>query len=505
VHEKYDVCNAREHGLVGDGTTNDQPALAALVEQLGREFQRDRRPRVIYCPPGNYLIADGVTVWRSGISLIGAAAGATRFVLANPASRAPMSLARFNEHLDGASRENHLADCTFAYFEIEGSQVALDRYDTRAKGLDLQYMVRATFRDIHIFNTAATGLGCDHLQDTVLEEVMAVNCGRLNNGTQPGGAGIGIGVGGWGPIERLSLNDCICTGNATNGIFLELQQGKWPPPRGIKITGGHCVDNRYGISDWGADGLTVSACTMCENHQAGFDVSGNGTSGVGGQGGLLSDSTIDGNGRDGVAIGDTAGPYTVRGNRISNNGRYGCHQLNVKGGDKAAREIVFELNEIWGNGLDGVRLDAPTLDAAVVRNRIRNNGWRSEPAAQGEGEGVTYEPFLVRDANAHWPVNGHKGKTVLVAGQAAMVASNTEIELALFPHRPGAKSAWEKSLPRPGTLYVMQAAPEVRAGIALAAPTQGAWIRDNRIWRRHTHDVWLGGETRDCRIEDNAS
>ena len=88
----HDVCNAREHGLVGNGTTNDQPALAALVERLGREFQRDRRPRVIYCPPGEYLIADEVTVWRSGVSLIGASAGATRFVLANPGSGKPVPL-----------------------------------------------------------------------------------------------------------------------------------------------------------------------------------------------------------------------------------------------------------------------------------------------------------------------------------------------------------------------------------------------------------------------------
>ena len=49
----------------------------------------------------------------------------------------------------------------------------------------------------------------------------------------------------------------------------------------------------------------------------------------------------------------------------------------------------------------------------------------------------------------------------------------------------------------------MQAAPAVRAGIAVAAPTEAAWLRGNRIWRRHTHEVWLGAETRDCRIEDN--
>jgi hypothetical protein len=507
-----DVCNAREHGLVGNGTANDQPALAALVERLGAEFAADGRPRIIYCPPGEYLVADAVTVWRSGVSLFGAGAGATRFVLDNAENReVPMVLARFTEALDGASPKKHLADCTFACFEIEGARVSMGKYDTHAKGLDLQYMVRATFRDIHIFNTAATGLGCDHLQDSVIESVMAVNCGRLNDGRQPGGAGIGIGVGGWGSIERLSINDCIAVGNATNGIFVELQKGKWPPPRGIKITGGHCVDNRYGISDWGCDGLIVSACVMCENHEVGFDVSAQGVSQIGGRGGLVTDCTIDGNGRDGVSIGNTNGPYTVRGNRISNNGRYGYHEHNIKGDPEPAHEIAVETNEIWGNGLDGIRIEAPTIDASLVRNRIRNNGRCTERGASGEGEGVIYEPFLVRDANANWPVDGHKGKTVLVAGMPALVVKNSATELSLFPYRPGAKTAWEKGVPDPGTLYVMQDAPPVRAGIAVAVPATGAWITGNRIWERQprhtqTHALWLadGAAGNDCRIDDNA-
>src|SRR4051794_38188404 len=46
------LCDAQDHGLTGNGTTNDQPALAALVDQLGDAFAADGRARVIYCPPG---------------------------------------------------------------------------------------------------------------------------------------------------------------------------------------------------------------------------------------------------------------------------------------------------------------------------------------------------------------------------------------------------------------------------------------------------------------------
>lgn len=72
------ACNALEHGLKGDGETNDQPALAALVDELGRACTRDGRPRVIHCPPGVYRIAGATTAWRSGISLTGAGEGAAR-------------------------------------------------------------------------------------------------------------------------------------------------------------------------------------------------------------------------------------------------------------------------------------------------------------------------------------------------------------------------------------------------------------------------------------------
>jgi hypothetical protein len=103
------MSNARDYGLAGDGVTNDQPALAALVDHLGRACKADGRPRVIYCPPGLYRIAGETTVWRSGLTLQGVGEGATRFVLESDGK--PIALAGFTKQQHGASRENHLADC----------------------------------------------------------------------------------------------------------------------------------------------------------------------------------------------------------------------------------------------------------------------------------------------------------------------------------------------------------------------------------------------------------
>ncbi|RKR91142.1 parallel beta helix pectate lyase-like protein [Micromonospora pisi] len=494
------VCNAREHGLKGDGVTNDQPALQALVDALGEAYAADGRPRVIHCPPGTYSIRDAGTVWRSGISLTGAGIGVTRFVLSNEGNRVdPTPLAYFTTVQHGASRDNCITDCTFASFEIDGSGVKLARYDYLAKGLGLQYVQRGRFRDLYIHDTAATGLGCDFLQDTTVEAVHVLRCGRLDTGQQMGGAGIGIGVGGWGDSERLTVANCTAVGNGTNGIFLELQKPDWVPPRGIRIVGCHVEDNRFGISDWGAEGLIVSACTMIGNHEAGFDVSAQGTSGVAGRGGIVADCVIDANIIDGLSIGNTPGRYVVRGNRISRNGRYGYCEHNLARNPIPGREVVLDGNEIWENGLDGIRIDAGLSDGAIVNNRIRDNGRRSAGGDSGAGEAVSYTRTSVRDSGADWPVDGHRGKVVRIGPRSAVVATNTSNELLLAPVRPGATTAWTGGTPSAGERYELPEAPTRRAGITLASTTSDLTLRHNRVWdsqerKTQTHGLLVTGE-----------
>jgi hypothetical protein len=208
----------------------------------------------------------------------------------------------------------------------------------------------------------------------VLEGVYAIDCGRMNNGDQPGGAGIGIGIGGWEGIERVNVADCLAHGNATNGIFFELQKDMWPPPRGLKIVGCAATGNRFGISDWGADGLIVAHCEMLENRESGFDVSGRGVAGVAGRGGLLTGCVLDGNGRDGACFDGTPGPYTIRGCRISNNRRHGYWHWQMKQQEDQPAEIALDANDIYGNAADGIRFDRAVVDACLTGNRIRRNG-----------------------------------------------------------------------------------------------------------------------------------
>jgi hypothetical protein len=330
-----------------------------------------------------------------------------------------------------------------------------------------------------------------------------------------GGAGIGIGVGGWGPVERLAVTDCTARGNGTNGIFLELQQDDWGPPRGIRVTACHTEDNRYGISDWGADGLLVTGCTMLGNHVAGFDVSAQGTTSVGGRGGLVTGCVIDGNAGDGIALGNTPGPYGFHGNRIGGNGRYGYWQHNLAGGDQEpATDIVLESNDIHGNALDGIRVDAPLHEPAIFGNRIRGNGRRAAPEADGGGEGVHCGPLSLTDERADWLPGGHRGKELTVGGGpagaegatevsaeaaaevTAVVVDNTATRLTLAPVRPGADTAWPEGTPAPGTAYRLPDSPAPRAGLTAAAAVTHPYVHGNRVRddghpRTQLHAVWI--------------
>ncbi|GAA5210144.1 right-handed parallel beta-helix repeat-containing protein [Streptomyces thinghirensis] len=520
------TADAHDFGLAGDGTADDRPALQKLVDALGDATAADGRPRTVRVPAGRYVIRDRPVLWRSGVSLIGAGRGATCFALANPgAPTQPVPLAWFTTAQHGAGRDNHIADVTFAHFEIDGSGVETEEYEVLAKGLGLQYVLRGRFTDLYIHDTAATGFGCDFLQDTVVEGVLAERCGRQDPGEEMGGAGIGIGVGGWGPVERLAVTDCTATGNGTNGIFLELQQDDWAPPRGIRVTACHTEGNRYGISDWGADGLLVTGCTMLGNHVAGFDVSAQGTTSVGGRGGIVTGCVIDGNAGDGIALGNTPGPYAFRGNRVSANGRYGYWQHNLAGGDQEpATDIVLESNDIHDNALDGIRVDAPLHEPAIFGNRIRNNGRRAAPEARGGGAGVHCGPLSLTDENADWLPGGHRGKRLTVGARKAgagprdadaeagarvtagagaevtvVVTDNTATELTLAPERPGAQTAWPGGTPGPGAAYRLPDAPTPRTGLTAAAAVTHPYVHGNRVRddghpRTQTHALWIAHE-----------
>lgn len=124
------TADAHEYGLVGDGVADDGPALQKLVDALGDATAADGRPRTVRVPAGRYAVRDRPVLWRSGVSLVGAGRGATCFELSNPgAPTRPVPLAWFTTAQHGAGRDRHIADVTFAHFEIDGLRVETEEYE----------------------------------------------------------------------------------------------------------------------------------------------------------------------------------------------------------------------------------------------------------------------------------------------------------------------------------------------------------------------------------------
>jgi hypothetical protein len=90
----------------------------------------------------------------------------------------------------------------------------------------------------------------------------------------------------------------------------------------------------------------------------------------------LSGCVLDGNGH-GISVDGTPGPYTIRGNRISNSWHHGYWHHRLKDKEESPREIVLADNDIFGNGGDGVRFDREVVDACITGNRIRRNRGQS--------------------------------------------------------------------------------------------------------------------------------
>ena len=250
------VCNARDHGLVGDGVTNDQPALQALVDALGAAYAADGQARVIHCPPGTYSIRDTGTVWHSGISLIGAGIGVTRFVLSNEANRVDLTpLAYFTAVQHGASREN--VSPTAPSPASRSTDPASNRLATTTSprgwaGSTCGAGGSGTSTSTHRRDWARPRLPPGHgggggerapLWRSILGSRRAA----------PASASASA-VGGRASGSRSPRAPPSATGPTASSW--SCSSPTWPPPRGIRITACHAEDNWLAF-DWGVQGLIV--------------------------------------------------------------------------------------------------------------------------------------------------------------------------------------------------------------------------------------------------------
>lgn len=350
-----EVVNALDHGITGDGSTNDVTAINTLLTTLG-----EAGGGTVFFPEGTYRLTTASIRPRSNVSIVGAGIGKTIFK--------PVGAWAAFQTAGEWSVGNELTNCHFLDFEVDGSeQTGL------VKAFFFQYIKRCTWTRVYVHDTGASGFGVDFLLDCHFTDCIAYNAGRNGTTSSPGCSGFGIGTGAY-DVENVSLTNCTAKGNKRYGVFFEKLTGNVYNSKGARVIGGYYGDsNNRGIGDCGSRGLVVSGAQIVGNVGAGFFL-GADQSDDAGYDGLVTGCYIAHNGGRGVdldwTVGAQNGRYAIRGNRIIANTSVGV-KVQMSG---AVTRLVVADNEIADNGSIGVHLVGGTsTDLDVTDNRVMNN------------------------------------------------------------------------------------------------------------------------------------
>ena len=191
-----------------------------------------------------------------------------------------------------------------------------------------------------------------------------------------------------------------------------------------------------------------------------------GTSSVAGRGGIVTGCVIDGNVWDGVAIGNTPGPYTVGGNRISRNGRYGYWRAQprpVGPADRAdasgtrrpaerhpAADMAVTATTSGSNALDGDPHRLARARRVVAGNRLRSNGRPAAPGDRRAGATASYTRLPCTTPRRTGRRTGTPARWSPRARSRPSSWPTPPPSSSLAPVRPGAATAWPEGTPPQG-------------------------------------------------------
>lgn len=311
-------------------------------------------------------------------------------------SASDMTTAMF-QGLSGSS-SNPYTDNQFTDMEVDLDAATQATYNVAGKGFYFQYMVRPVFRGLYVHGAPASGIGVDYVKDGLFEGNTLISNGRLNGGTNLGGAGIGIAVGSAVVNENSTVIGNTFIGNATYGVFFEAQTTTTTVASYARVEGNYAYLTTAGAHGIGDDGLQRFDCIGNQVvGQAGISM-GDGITvhtgtifGSPGIEGLIAHNVIR-NTNNGISIlynsvapSVTPTRYVLDANKITDVYNFG---INIQSG---ASYVITTL-DIKGNLISGSKAAGLYLggtagfkDLQVETNTIENNGNGTGTAAYKAG------------------------------------------------------------------------------------------------------------------------
>ena len=386
----YYVLDYMGNDDIGAAVNRAITAAAADADGFGRLGGQ------VIMPQGNFAQLTRILP-KSGVDLIGQGWGRT---VLRP--QGGVTSIRRNREDDGATTLNYVRDVGFYNFEIDGSDQVDQGNGKLLKGFFMTYMYRARFQHLFVHHTGHTAIGNDFMTETIYDDCVATNAGRIGGRNGAGCSGLGFGTSGqWyqapfpGVNEySLKIINCVGRDNARFGMFFETQSAG-DRQKGVEVINFSASGNgQAGLSDSGCDSLKVVNADLHNNTEAGFtvdagtfpvaptpgswgriissDIRDNGTAGViidartttGGSGWVFSDTNVRNNGTNGMEV--HVGASEMLRLRLSNmditsNGQHGV-LIDSTGGalsDMSMNGVNLISNGKSGAGYHGFRSTAP--------------------------------------------------------------------------------------------------------------------------------------------------
>lgn len=375
-----------KYGARPDRADNDVPikeARAAAVAAGGG---------VVYGPAGLYPTVTSLDTWPDNVSLIGDGWGKTIFK--------PVGGIRFLEATRTAGTP--LTNCRFSDFEVDG----ISQTGGTSKGFHIQHYKRCVFERLYVHDCGFTGIGPDHPQDhNVITQCLTENNGRLNDGTQSSGNGIGVGMSDTISEQPLTIIGNTAITNKRYGIFVESQSGSSSEMcSGVRIIGNYTRGGQIGIGDCGSRRTVIGLNQCTQASKAGIALDeGTFSGGQPGYGNVIQGNNCYANGGDGIRLDYSVGTVigcqtTVQNNECSHNSLKGIHVLSATQDifDLVMTENVCRFNARSGIGfmLTG-GATAQLRWSNISRNTVLNNG---SGGSAGDGDGIRIN-MIVNDTN----------------------------------------------------------------------------------------------------------
>lgn len=265
------IINVRDYGAVGDGVTNDIPAVIdALIAEKSSSNPFEWVPRfdpevgaVLYFPPGRYRLEGIVIVWLSGLEIVGAGAGLSTLLFPQADYEGPFDYAPklwvHDPRPDHRVHDVAVRDLTVT------TDLVLDGNSPRESGespLQAYLADRVEITGVEVVRSPAFGVSV-----TDCTEVMVDHCHVHDIHID----GIHLkGVVG-GRVHACRVDHTGDDSIAVSGGYEDDHERNLSEQ--VVVTANVCSrSGSRGITVFGADGVIVADNTVADTHQSGIGV-----------------------------------------------------------------------------------------------------------------------------------------------------------------------------------------------------------------------------------------